>query len=64
MRAANCECDHEKRDHRRTAYGPAGRSGWGECKVCLCKSYTRLAASDANLCSTELAAPMPVPLID
>jgi len=49
MRSANCECDHEKQDHRRTAYGVRGGSGYGECKVCLCKGYTLVAAPDVTL---------------
>jgi len=49
MTQVNCKCGHEKRDHR------AQRSGTihGECKVCLCDAYDKIAASPAS--STEMS---------
>lgn len=64
MRSPLCKCEHEKRDHRRTAYGPAGGNTWGECKICLCKRYVRVVAPDVNVSFTEVRSPAPVPLID
>jgi hypothetical protein len=53
MRGSNCECGREKRDHRRTAYRLAGDSGYGECKVCLCKTYTRVSTPGTQKLGTD-----------
>lgn len=45
---SNCECGHEKRDHRRTAYGSGGSSRYAECKICLCKDYARPESADTS----------------
>jgi len=41
MASMNCECGHEKRDHRQP---PLGTHSYGECKVCLCNRYTKIKA--------------------
>lgn len=38
MNVANCQCGHEKRDHRA---GLAGNK-YGACKVCLCDEYVKV----------------------
>lgn len=35
----NCECGHEKRDHRRPRQGT---SNFGECKICLCDAFSKV----------------------
>jgi hypothetical protein len=45
---SNCVCGHDKRDHRRTAYGSGGSSRCGECKICLCKGYSRPETADTS----------------
>ena len=39
-----CECGHEKRDHRLPLSGSSERA-YGPCKVCLCNSYAKARAS-------------------
>ena len=48
MAKATCECGHEKRDHRPPQLG---MFGYGECKICLCESYSKVGKT----------APEPVP---
>ncbi len=45
---AKCVCGHEQRDHRRIAYGSGGGNRYGECKICLCKGYTRPESADTS----------------
>lgn len=40
MTKPSCECGHEKRDHRPGLLGNGGTQ-YGECKVCLCRSYQK-----------------------
>lgn len=64
VRSAICVCDHEKRDHRRTPYGSAGSSSYGECTICLCSGYTRPAALDVKPGISEETASVPTRPID
>jgi hypothetical protein len=41
MTKPSCECGHEKRDHRSGLLGNGGTQ-YGECKVCLCRSYQKI----------------------
>ena len=38
MRNANCECGHERCDHRQPR---RGMGSYGECKICLCASFRK-----------------------
>lgn len=38
MRQPNCECGHEKCDHRQPR---RGFGGYGECRICLCGSFRK-----------------------
>jgi hypothetical protein len=40
MTQANCECGHEKFDHRQPR---RGIGGFGECKICLCAGFRKIA---------------------
>jgi hypothetical protein len=46
MTKPSCECGHEKRDHRAGLLGSGGTQ-YGECKVCLCRSYQKSGESAA-----------------
>lgn len=49
MSQANCECGHEKRDHR---HPRRGTSNFGECRICLCESFRKVAPPRVS--ATEL----------
>jgi hypothetical protein len=40
MSQPNCECGHEKRDHRPPR---RGTSNFGECRICLCANFRKVA---------------------
>ncbi len=50
MAQVNCQCGHEKRDHRSQRYGTVH----GECKVCLCNGFVKPKVSIVS--STELSS--------
>ena len=49
----SCECGHEKRDHRPGVMGTVGTQ-YGECKVCLCRSYQKCGQSTAAPVAEDL----------
>jgi len=49
MSHSNCECGHEKRDHRPPR---RGTSSFSECRICLCEIFRKTAPPRVS--STEL----------
>ena len=62
MAQINCECGHEKRDHRSQRSGTT----FGECKVCLCGAFAkRKLVLGSSVALSDLSALTPdAPVMD
>ena len=53
MTKPSCECGHEKRDHRPGLMGNGGTQ-YGECKVCLCRSYQKCGEAPLEIVAKDM----------